>query len=131
MPVKMSYRVWQPKRQRTPVAIKLQKAWQRKARNKFEGTKQRTKKSLMITKRDYKEVENLQKNHTKSQHLVAICGISSREFPFPYLTATKELMKDGKQHSWRALIKHRPHPNTNCFNSGSIYQEKPLRWWNL
>ena len=39
VPRKMRYRVWQPKRQKTPVAFELQKAWQRKARNKFEGTK--------------------------------------------------------------------------------------------
>ena len=53
MPVKMSYRVWQPKRQKTPVAVELQKAWQRKARNKFEGTKLRIKRSLLITKSSY------------------------------------------------------------------------------
>ena len=40
-------------RQKTPVAVELQKAWQRKARNKFEGTKLSIKRSLMITKSHY------------------------------------------------------------------------------
>ena len=56
MPVKVSYRVWQPKRQKTPVVVELQKAWQRKARNKFEGRKLSIKRSLMITKSSLREL---------------------------------------------------------------------------
>ena len=42
-----------------------------------------------------------------------------REFPFP------------NSRLRRASIKNPPHQNTNYSNFRSIYQEKPLRPWNL
>ena len=103
-----------------------------KHKEKFDDYKE----SLRELNRHYKETfDSGGRKFTKEPYEDPMLGQDMwnqlKRVSISYLTVIEELVKDGKQRLWRAFIKHRPHPNTNYFNSSSIYQEKSLRSWNL